>query len=96
MSDDWKTRQCPKCGGCVDYSGQHDCVPNIGELLLDSLGDVSMTLDKGYWRDDAQYRLARFYAVYTKDALIEAQAKHIEKLQAARQLLRDTPPELAA
>lgn len=49
-------------------------------------------LDKGYWRDDEQYQLAKFYAVHSKDALIDAQAKHIEKLQAALPPRRDTQP----
>ncbi len=45
-----------------------------------------------HWADDAQEQLARFYGVHTKDALIEAQAKHIEKLQARLPPLRDEQP----
>jgi len=42
--------------------------------------------------DESQLQLARFYGADTKDALIEAQAKHIEKLQAKLPALRDEQP----
>lgn len=49
--------------------------------------------NKGYWRDEAQYNLAVFYAVYTKDELIYRQAQHIERLQES--LRKASPPQEA-
>ena len=66
------------------------------EIVIETINDMQggfMEYDADYWRDGAQYQLAKFYAVHTKEALIEAQAAHVEKLQAKlRELqpLRDT------
>ncbi len=33
MNDDWKDRQCNKCGECVGYGQKHDCAQKLTLFL---------------------------------------------------------------